>query len=279
MKGRRASAYLLLAPSLLGVLTFYVVPLAWGSAFAVWSPAKGFLGAQALADTMGNAMFQQGLSNTLLFLITAVPLTLGLALCLSFIVYFLRSTSGWVQSLLFLPYIVPTVAVIFMFRWAFDFNGVINRLLSVLEIPRVIWLSGAQMRAVILSLFVWKNTGFFVVLLSARLSGTPRELVEAAQLDGAGRWRCIWHIYLPQLRPTLVFSTVLCTVQALDIFRECYLLSGNYPAREVYTLQHFLYNCFHRGDYASAASALYALLPVIAGLVWLLLRGDAREKA
>lgn len=279
MKGRRASAYLLLAPSLLGVLTFYVVPLAWGSAFAVWSPAKGFLGVQALADTMGNAMFQQGLSNTLLFLITAVPLTLGLALCLSFIVYFLRSTSGWVQSLLFLPYIVPTVAVIFMFRWAFDFNGVINRLLSVLEIPRVIWLSGAQMRAVILSLFVWKNTGFFVVLLSARLSGTPRELVEAAQLDGAGRWRCIWHIYLPQLRPTLVFSTVLCTVQALDIFRECYLLSGNYPAREVYTLQHFLYNCFHRGDYASAASALYALLPVIAGLVWLLLRGDAREKA
>lgn len=279
MKGRQASAYLLLAPSLLGVLTFYVVPLAWGSAFAVWSPAKGFLGAQALADTMGNAMFQQGLSNTLLFLITAVPLTLGLALCLSFIVYFLRSTSGWVQSLLFLPYIVPTVAVIFMFRWAFDFNGVINRLLSVLEIPRVIWLSGAQMRAVILSLFVWKNTGFFVVLLSARLSGTPRELVEAAQLDGAGRWRCIWHIYLPQLRPTLVFSTVLCTVQALDIFRECYLLSGNYPAREVYTLQHFLYNCFHRGDYASAASALYALLPVIAGLVWLLLRGDAREKA
>lgn len=279
MKGRQASAYLLLAPSLLGVLTFYVVPLAWGSAFAVWSPAKGFLSAQALADTMGNAMFQQGLSNTLLFLITAVPLTLGLALCLSFIVYFLRSTSGWVQSLLFLPYIVPTVAVIFMFRWAFDFNGVINRLLSVLEIPRVIWLSGAQMRAVILSLFVWKNTGFFVVLLSARLSGTPRELVEAAQLDGAGRWRCIWHIYLPQLRPTLVFSTVLCTVQALDIFRECYLLSGNYPAREVYTLQHFLYNCFHRGDYASAASALYALLPVIAGLVWLLLRGDAREKA
>ena len=86
-------------------------------------------------------------------------------------------------------------------------------------------------------------------------------------------------LYLPQLRLTLVFSTVLCAVQALDIFRECYLLAGSYPAREVYTLQHYLYNCFHRGDYASAASALYALLPVIAGLVWLLLRGDAREKA
>lgn len=71
----------------------------------------------------------------------------------------------------------------------------------------------------------------------------------------------------------LVFSTVLCAVQALDIFRECYLLAGSYPAREVYTLQHYLYNCFHRGDYASAASALYALLPVIVGLVWLLLRG------
>lgn len=279
MKGNRVSAVLLLAPSLLGVLAFYAVPLLWGGAFAVWSPAQGFLGARALADTMGNAMFRQGLGNTLLLLVTAVPLTLAFALYLSFAVFYLRSASGWVQSLLFLPYIVPTVAVIFVFRWAFDFNGVLNRLLGALGVRRVIWLSGAQLRAVILALFVWKNAGFFVVLLSARLSGTPRELVEAAQLDGAGRWRCIRHIYLPQLRLTLVFSTVLCAVQALDIFRECYLLAGSYPAREVYTLQHYLYNCFHRGDYASAASALYALLPVIAGLVWLLLRGDAREKA
>lgn len=88
MKGNRVSAVLLLAPSLLGVLAFYAVPLLWGGAFAVWSPAQGFLGARALADTMGNAMFRQGLGNTLLLLVTAVPLTLAFALHLSFAVFF-----------------------------------------------------------------------------------------------------------------------------------------------------------------------------------------------
>ena len=79
MKGKRASIALLLAPSLVGVLALYVVPLIWGSTFAVWSPAQGFLGARALRDTMANDMFRQGLGNTLLLLVTAVPLTLAQA--------------------------------------------------------------------------------------------------------------------------------------------------------------------------------------------------------
>lgn len=135
------------------------------------------------------------------------------------------------------------------------------------------------MRGTVLLLFLWKNTGFFVAFLSTRLLSTPRDWIEAARLDGAGPFRRFWAVYLPHLRPTLVFALVLCAVQAMEIFRECYLLAGSYPAPEVYTLQHYLYNRFHSGDYASAAAALYLILPVSAGMVLALLKGEKYAEA
>lgn len=272
-------ALLLLSPSLVGVLGFYVLPVLAGGVFTLWSPAQGFLGLRPFASVATNAMFRLGVGNTALFVAVCVPVTLLCALGISFLIDRFRSASRWMQSLMLLPYILPTVVVIFVFRWIYDYNGVVNHVLSCFRGERVPWFSGAAMRLVILTLFVWKNTGFYVVILSARLSGTHKEQLEAAQLDGANFFHLFFSVYLPHLLPTIVFSVVMCTAQALDIFRECFLFSGNYPSQEIYTLQHFIYNCFHRGDYNSAVTALYALLPVIALMVWGLLREGSHEKS
>ena len=274
---RRALPFLL--PSLLGLCVFYLGPLLVGLPFSVWSPARGWLGPGAFAQTLGNAMFRLGLGNSALFLLLCVPATLGLALLLSLWLNRARSAAGWLQSLLFLPYVLPTVCALFAFRYLLDYGGAANALRHVLGLPQTAFLTGANLRYVVLLLFLWKNTGFFTVFLSTRLFATPREEVELARLDGAGPLRRFLAVYLPHLRPTLVFALVLCAVQAMDIFRECYLLAGSYPAPEVYTLQHYLYNRFHSGDYASAAAALYLILPLSAGMVLALLKGEKYAEA
>ena len=230
-------------------------------------------------ETLQNPMFQTGLANSALFLVLCVPATLGLALGFSLWLNRARSAAKWLQSLLFLPYVLPTVCALFAFRWLLDYGGVVNRLRDLFGLAQVAFLSGAALRGTVLLLFLWKNTGFFVAFLSTRLLSTPRDWIEAARLDGAGPFRRFWAVYLPHLRPTLVFALVLCAVQAMEIFRECYLLAGSYPAPEVYTLQHYLYNRFHSGDYASAAAALYLILPVSAGMVLALLKGEKYAEA
>ncbi len=267
------------APSLAGLLVFFLGPLALGLPFSVWSPARGWLGPGPFLETLQNPMFQTGLANSALFLVLCVPATLGLALGFSLWLNRARSAAKWLQSLLFLPYVLPTVCALFAFRWLLDYGGVVNRLRDLFGLAQVAFLSGAALRGTVLLLFLWKNTGFFVAFLSTRLLSTPRDWIEAARLDGAGPFRRFWAVYLPHLRPTLVFALVLCAVQAMEIFRECYLLAGSYPAPEIYTLQHYIYNRFHSGDYASAAAALYLILPVSAGMVLALLKGEKYAEA
>jgi multiple sugar transport system permease protein len=278
MKIHWAKALALLAPSALGLALFYLVPLACGLPFSLWSPAKGFLGVEAFAATLHNPMFLLGLRNSALFLAICVPATLLTALLISLFLMAAPLGSKWLQSALFLPYVLPTVSALFAFRWLLDYNGVVNRLLSLLGGQRVAWFSGSALRATVLALFLWKNVGFYVALMSTRLNASPRDLVDCAMLDGANAYWRFRAVYLPHLMPTLVFSLVLCAVQAMDIFRECFLLAGSYPAPEAYTLQHYLYNRFHSGDYASAAAALYAVLPVLALMVWGLLKGEANAE-
>lgn len=273
---RRALPFL--APSLAGLLIFYLGPLLAGAPFSVWSPGQGWLGPAPFAATLQNAMFRMGLGNSALFLLLCVPATLGLALALSLWLNGARSAARWLQSLVFLPYVLPTVCALFAFRWLLDYGGVVNRLRAALGLAQTAFLSGAALRGVVLLLFLWKNTGFFSAFLSTRLFSTPRDLIEMARLDGANALGRFFAVYLPHLRPTLVFALVLCAVQAMDIFRECYLLAGSYPAPEVYTLQHYLYNRFHSGDYASAAAALYLILPISGLMVWGLLEGERRAE-
>lgn len=267
-----------LAPSLVGLLIFFLGPLVIGLPFSVWSPGRGWLGLGPFLATLQNAMFRLGVRNSALFLLLCVPSTLGLALAFSLWLNRARRAARWLQSLLFLPYVLPTVCAQFAFQRLLDYGGVVNRLRWALGLEQVAFFSGTALRGVVLLLFLWKNTGFFVAFLSTRLFSTPRDLIEMARLDGANAFGRFFTVYLPHLRPTLVFALVLCVVQAMEIFRECYLLAGSYPAPEVYTLQHYLYNRFHSGDYASAAAALYLILPVSGLMVWGLLAGERRAE-
>ncbi len=274
MRVRSWQAYLFLLPSLLGLSAFCLLPFLFGLRFLVWSPGEGFLGTTALRSTLASGMFRLGLGNTALLCLLGVPLLLLLSLSLSFLLHEVGRASHWLRSLFFLPYVLPTVAVVFAFRWALDYRGPVGRLAAAFGLARPFLLSGPAALLSVLTVFLWKNAGFFVAFLTARLAGTPKEQLEEARLNGAN-WRgCVRFVYLPHLLPTLLFALVFAFVLAQDIFRETYLLAGNYPTPEIYTLQHFLYNRFHAGDYAGVVTAGYLPLLLLLLLLWLLFRGE-----
>ena len=114
-------------------------------------------------------------------------------------------------------------------------------------------------------LFLWKNLGYNMILFMAALNNIPKEMLEAAELDGASGWCQLIHIKLRFLSPTVLFVTILSIISSFKVFREIYLLTGDYPYTGLYMLQHFMNNMFNNLDYQklSAAAVLLALVIIV----------------
>lgn len=185
--------------------------------------------------------FGQALGNTLYYALVAVPgsvlLGVGLALLLNLKV---RAQAVY-RTLFFVPSIVPAVAVCIVWMWLLDpSRGAVNRLLEVFGVqpgwlnssavalnPLDWWrgTAGAGSKDALALMTLW-GVGNFILIYLAALQDVPRELYEAAQLDGAGRWRSFWHITLPQLTPVVFFNLVMGLVQSVQYFTQPYVVSG-----------------------------------------------------
>lgn len=277
MKKKDISAYLFLLPSLLGLVAFFYAPFLWSARFVLLDNRGAWQGLVGFADVLRNEMFQTGLKNTLLLCVLGVPLLLVLAALLAIVLFYHPRVQRQISGIVFLPYVLPLSAVLAYFAWAFDPRGPINALRDLLGLNSVLFLQSGALLFVVLILYLWRGTGFALVFLTARLSQMPREVLEAARLDGAGPVRIAWHLLLPLLRPVLVFAGILAFAQAQDLFREIYLLAGSYPPAEVYTVQHFIFNSFHSGDFGAAVGAAYLVTPLAFACYALLVLGVRHE--
>ena len=124
------------------------------------------------------------------------------------------------------------------------------------------WMNGATAFYVLVFSYLWKNIGYDIILWLAGLNGISPALYEAARVDGAGRWQCFRYITLPELRPTVFLIGVLSFVNTFKVFREAYLIAGDYPDSSIYMLQHLFNNWFVSLDIQkmSAAAVLTALV-------------------
>ena len=130
---------------------------------------------------------------------------------------------------------------------------------------KINWLKSDYCMVVIVSLFLWKNLGYNMILFMAALSNIPRELLEVAEVEGASAAYQFFHIKLRYLSPTVLFVTILSIINSFKVFREVYLMSGDYPYDGLYTLQHFMNNTFKSLNYQklSAAAVMLALVMVV----------------
>ncbi|MEV7360715.1 MULTISPECIES: sugar ABC transporter permease [unclassified Kitasatospora] len=283
---RAAVPYLLLAPALLtfGVFKAYPVVESLLLSFTTGSGAAtrdaGLANYRRLLD---DPLFWTALSNTGEILVMQVPLMLGLALLMAVGINsaVVRWRTVWRLGV-FMPSVTGLVAtgVIFAYLLKTD-DGAVNWVLNAVGLPSVDWLGQpVWARAAVVVVLTWHYTGYNAVIYLAGLQSIPRELYEAAMVDGAGPIRRFTSVTVPALRPVLLFTVVLSTIGTLQLFDEPYVLTGGGPDNATLTVSMYLYqNGFRYYDFGYASAVAYALtlLVTVLGAVQMRLMGE-RDK-
>lgn len=264
-----------LSPSLLGVCLFFILPFGVVAYYALTdgTAAHRFVWLDHFAGLLQNPAFRLAAKNTLTFSVAAVPLAVALAIVLALLLESRIPLKSQFRTCFLSPMMVPVASIVLIWRVLFHYNGGVNELLLLLGGDKIDWLNSQYCQVVIILLFLWKNLGYNMILFLAALSNVPKELLEAASIDGASRTRQFFAIKLRFLSPTILFVTILSLISSFKVFREVYLLTGNYPYEGLYMLQHFMNNMFRTLDYqrlSAAAILMAAFMAVIIAFLFLL---------
>ncbi|MEU6913504.1 carbohydrate ABC transporter permease [Streptomyces olindensis] len=292
-RGRRSSGgaavpWLLLAPCLLILALVMGYPLArlvtlsfqkfgqsqlWG-----FQPAES-VGFDNFAKVLGDGEFWTVVLRTVIFAGGAVVLTMVIGMALALL---LQRVSGWLKILINIVLVaswgMPVIVATTVFKWLFDSDyGVFNALLSKLPGVDMIghnWFaSGPEGLAVIMLLVVWGAVPFVVITLSAGLTQVPKELEEAARLDGAGSWGVFRYVTLPVLKPIIVMLTTLSVIWDMGVFPQVFVMRGGHPEPEFQVLNTYSYDrAFVVNDYAQGSAIALITVLLLLGVVAVYMR-------
>ena len=256
-----------LSPSLLGVGIFFILPFCVVVYYSLIDGvgSKNFVFLQNFIKLFDNSAFRLAAKNTLSFSAMAVPLAVVLSIVLALMLECRIPLKSQFRTFFLSPMMVPVASVVLIWQVLFNYNGTINEFLMLFGADRIDWLQSQFAPVVVLLLFLWKNLGYNMILFMAALNNIPKELLEVADVEGAGEMYKFFAIKLRYLSPTVLFVTILSLINSFKVFREVYLLAGAYPYETLYTLQHFMNNTFDSLDYQklSAAAVVMALVMVI----------------
>ncbi|MDO5455832.1 MAG: sugar ABC transporter permease [Eubacteriales bacterium] len=271
-KRGRFISWIFLAPSLIGVGLFFVLPFGVVIYYSlINNPVQHkFVGIQNFITTWSNNAFRLASLNTLLFSAVAVPLSVVLSLWLAVIMESKIPFKSTFRTFFLSPMMVPIASVILVWQVLFDYNGLINVWMMKFGLEKIDWLKSAYAPVVIIILFLWKNLGYNMILFMAGLSSVPKDQIEVARLESATENQIFWMIKLRYLSSTIMFVIIMSLVNSFKVFREIYLLTGDYPFDPLYMLQHFMNNTFQNLDFqklSAAAIIMAAFMMVVIGLL------------
>ena len=279
----RWAPYVFISPFLVLFAVFGVFPLLFSLhlAFQSWEPTSGldsmsFVGLENFAFALQDEWFWKSLKNTLwLAVVSGAPQHLVAIPLAVFIHHSFKRLRDGVVGAYFLPYITSTVAIAIMFSSLFskDF-GLVNAMLhAAFGSEHVDWLGRAEnIKPAIAFVVFWRYLGFNVVLYLAALQTIPKDLYEAATMDGAGRWQQFWCITLPNLKPMIFFGVTLSVIGGLQLFEEPFILTGGRGGvdQSGMTSAVYLYRmAFDFNDFGGASAMSWLLFAVVAVLTWL----------
>lgn len=282
---RTWKGYLLIAPMLVGFLLFYVVPfgqVVWDSLSQGTGKSQLFVGLENYTRMFHNDMFLQAFGNTLRFLGIGLPLILVLAYALALFLKNVAQRFQLLRAVFLLPYVMPVAGTVLLVDLLFSKEGVVNRLLLALGLPLADWLQSPAAFWVMLLLYLWKSTGYAVVLLLSGLLTIPQEHYQVAQVEGASPWQTFRYVTVPQMWYALFLAMVFSLINAFKCFREIFLVGGEHPHESVYMLQHFINNAFANLNYqrlSVASVLLFLVIALVLGLctLWVLRKEAARS--
>lgn len=229
-----------------------------------------FVGLENYQQVWNNVAFRQAAWNTGRFLLICVPLLLLLSLLGALLIQRLCRGKDFFKSTFLFPMAIPVASLTLLWRLFFDQYGFLNKFLEKLAVPRQNWLNSPITFGVLVFTYIWKNFGYDMILWLAGLAEIPRELYEAASVDGAGRLQQFWYVTLPGIRGSVFVITILSMVNCFKVYREAYLLGGNYPHESIYLLQHIFNNWFLNLDIQKMAAGSVLLALVMFGVMLLI---------
>ncbi|MGP4006294.1 carbohydrate ABC transporter permease [Streptomyces sp. 4N124] len=286
--GGRGLPWLLLAPCLLILALVLGYPLVrlvtlsfqefgqsqlWG-----FQPAKS-VGLDNFTKVLGDSQFWTVVVRTIVFAAGCVIFTMVIGMLIALL---LQRVSGWVKTLINIALVaswgMPIIVATTVFKWLFDADyGILNALLSKLPGVEMIghnWFaSGPEGLAVIMLLVVWGAVPFVVITLSAGLTQVPKEMEEAARLDGAGAWGVFRYVTLPILKPIIVMLTTLSVIWDMGVFPQVFVMRNGHPEAEFQILTTYSYDrAFVVNDYAQGSAIALLTVVLLLGVVAVYMR-------
>jgi ABC-type sugar transport system permease subunit len=264
--------YLYIAPTVLVMAFVFGYPIVSVIRYSFYSGNINrlvFVGWTNYKSIFQDQVFLTSLKNNLLFLI-CVPIMIVFALMLSIILY--EAVKGWkfYRSVVFLPYIISATVIGITFSFLYQYNGVVNTTLRSLGLNSLAhdWLGSATyVVPSIMSVIIYQQLGFGVVLFLARLLNLPADVFEAAELDGVTWWQKQWHITIPQLKGVLEFFAITEVINMLSwVFNYVYVLTSGGPGNSSSVLEIYIWRnafFFHSYGIASAVATLLMFVSVV----------------
>ncbi len=265
-----------LSPSLLGVAVFFIVPFGVVVYYSLIDGvgSRSFVFLDNFIKLFDNSAFLLAAKNTLTFSAWAVPLAVVLSLGLALMLECRIPLKSQFRTFFLSPMMVPVASVVLIWQVLFNFNGTVNEFFMLFGADKIDWLQSEHSQAVVIILFLWKNLGYFMILFMAGLANIPKELLEVADVEGASETYKFFAIKLRYLSPTVLFVTILSLINSFKVFREVYLLTGDYPYETLYMLQHFMNNTFKSLDYQKLSAAAVVMALVMVLLIALLFKAE-----
>lgn len=267
-------AYLFIAPLLIVFFTFRLFPFFYTFflSFHEWnilSKVKPWVGLGNYRELFQDFYFWQASKNTIFYVIGVVPAQIGIGLGLALLFNSTFRLKGFFKFLYFVPVMVSVVASAVVWDWLYQPRfGLFNEILKILGLPPQGWLSDTKQALFSVVIFsLWREAGYYMIIFLAGLQGIADRYYEAAKIDGANRFQCFKSITLPLLMPTTALVTILCTINAIRVFDQIYVMTEGGPGDATLILVLYIYRAafdWLRFGYASSMTVvLYIFILII----------------
>ncbi|WP_367849190.1 carbohydrate ABC transporter permease [Rhodoferax sp. WC2427] len=265
------TAWALVLPALIGFVLFYALPTlrAIEISFTDWNllRAPKFVGLANYATMLQDGKFWQGMKLSAYYVALNIPLQTVLGLFLAVAMDRLTK-SLFVKSIVLLPYLLSNVLVAMMWLWMLDpLLGLVNSLIDGIGFERQPFFGGAdQALLTVAAVNIWRHMGLVAMLFLAGLQNIPRNLYEAAALEGASEWQMFWRITLPLLRPVMVFVLVTSVTGSFQIFDTIAVTTNGGPQDSTRVIVYYIVQnafSFYKMGYASAMSMTLCIAMMI----------------
>lgn len=229
-----------------------------------------FAGLDNYISVLQNEAFRLAAYNTFRFVSICVPALMLISLLLSVLLNFCKTRANFFKTTMLIPMALPAASLAFLWKALFHKNGLINKILIFVGFGAIGFMNTDLAFCILIVCYMWKNSGYDMVLWMGSLSNISPSIYDAASVDGAGHIRQFFYITLPMLKQDFFIIGILSLINSFKVFREAYLVGGAYPHTSMYMLQHLFNNWFAALDMEKLCAGSVLMAIVIFSLILLL---------